>query len=100
MHVSRSPVFARHDTFFGVCEALGQDLGFNANYLRLAFALAILPAPVQVLAAYVVLGALVALSRWLFPVSGTGAQTAEAPAAAQPAPIEGHNDQMEMSLAA
>ncbi|KKC24007.1 PspC domain-containing protein [Sphingomonas sp. SRS2] len=100
MHASNQPVFARHDTLFGVCEALGQDLGFNANYLRLAFAVAILPAPVAVISAYVGLGVLVALSRWLFPVRRTGMQAAEAPVALHISAHRGHNDQHEVALAA
>ena len=100
MHASKPPVFARHDTFFGVCEALGQDLGFNANYLRIGFAVAILPAPVAVISVYVVLGILVALSRWLFPVRRANVQAAEPSSIAQPARLEGDNDQAEMRLAA
>lgn len=100
MHASKPPVFVRHDTFFGVCEALGQDLGFNANYLRVAFAVAILPAPMAVIGIYLALGVLVALSRWLFPVRRAEAKAAEAPAAALPAPLEGQNDQVDMPLAA
>jgi len=30
-------LFRRRDTFFGICEAVGQDFGFNPLYLRLAF---------------------------------------------------------------
>ena len=100
MYASKPPVFARHDTFFGVCEALGQDLGFNPNYLRIAFAVAILPAPIAVISVYVALGVLVALSRWLFPVHRGSEQAAEVPTTAQPARLEGYNDQAEMSLAA
>lgn len=100
MYASKPPVFARHDTFFGVCEALGQDLGFNPNYLRIGFAVAILPAPVAVISVYVALGILVALSRWLFPVRRANVQTAELASIAQPARLEGDNDQAEMPLAA
>lgn len=98
MHASKPPVFARHDTFFGVCEALGQDLGFNADYLRVAFAVAILPAPVAVISIYVALGVLVALSRWLFPDRQLLA-AAESPAS-KPAAPERHNDRDTIALAA
>src|SRR3546814_14849906 len=30
-------LFRRRDTFFGICEAVGQDFGFNPLFLRLAF---------------------------------------------------------------
>jgi phage shock protein PspC (stress-responsive transcriptional regulator) len=60
--------FWRHDTFFGVCEAIGQDFGFNANWLRIAFAVALLFSPKIVLMVYFGLGAVVLASRLLFPM--------------------------------
>jgi len=57
----------RADTFLGVCEAIGQDLGINANWIRLLFAPVILFSPLSALAAYLGLGAVVAASRWFFP---------------------------------
>lgn len=68
MASSSTQLFDRPDTFFGVCEGLGEDLGFNANYLRIVLGVAVLWNPVVVLSTYVVLGAVVALSRWLYPV--------------------------------
>ncbi|MET0374746.1 MAG: PspC domain-containing protein [Rhizorhabdus sp.] len=100
MHASNQPVFARHDTFFGVCEAIGQDMGFNPNYLRLAFALAILPAPVAVISGYIALGVLVMVSRLLFPIARKGTRAAEAMTTVQPALPEGQNDRQEVALAA
>ena len=60
--------FWRHDTFFGVCEAIGQDFGFNANWLRIAFAVALLLSAKIVLTVYFGLGAVVLASRLLFPM--------------------------------
>ena len=57
----------RADTFLGVCEAIGQDLGINANWIRLAFAPVILFSPLSAIAAYLALGVVVAASRWFFP---------------------------------
>jgi phage shock protein C len=57
----------RSDTFLGVCEAIGQDLGINPNYVRIAFAPFIIINPLLTIAAYLGLGGVVALSRWLFP---------------------------------
>ncbi len=57
----------RADTFLGVCEAIGQDLGINPNWLRIAFAPFIMLNPVLTIAVYLGLGAVVALSRWFFP---------------------------------
>ena len=60
-------VFARDDTFFGVCEALGEDLRFNPNLLRVAFALLLFWSPVAAIGGYVGAGVLVAITRWLVP---------------------------------
>jgi phage shock protein C len=65
--VQTTNLFTRDDTFFGVCEALGQDLGFNANLLRVTLGVAVLWNPVVVLSVYAGLGVLVAVSRFAFP---------------------------------
>jgi len=67
MQASQQSLFTRDDTFFGVCEALGEDFGFNPLYLRVAIGVAILWNPAVVIGAYVAAGVLVALSRWIFP---------------------------------
>lgn len=72
-------LFRRRDTFFGICEAVGQDFGFNPLYLRLAFIAPLFFFPVQTFAAYFALGAIVLMSRLLFPNKGT---KTEAPALA------------------
>lgn len=60
-------LFRRRDTFFGICEAVGQDFGFNPLYLRLAFIAPLFFFPVQSFAAYFGLGLVVLASRLLFP---------------------------------
>jgi len=72
-------LFRRRDTFFGICEAVGQDFGFNPLWLRLAFIAPLFVFPVQTFAAYFALGVVVLLSRVLFPHK-------TAAAAAQPLP--------------
>lgn len=67
MPFSDTNVFARDDTFFGVCEAIGEDLGFNSNYLRIAFALPLLYAPLATIAAYLALAIVVGLTRLIVP---------------------------------
>lgn len=67
MQSNQTAVFWRHDTFLGVCEAIGQDFGFNPNWLRVAFALALLPSPTITLGVYLGLAAIVAVSRFAFP---------------------------------
>jgi phage shock protein PspC (stress-responsive transcriptional regulator) len=59
----------RSDTFLGVCEAIGQDFGFNPNWLRIAFAPLIIMSPLSAMGAYLALGCVVAVARWLFPVA-------------------------------
>lgn len=71
-------LFHRRDTFFGICEAVGQDFGFNPLWLRLAFVAPLFFFPVQTFIGYFALGLVVLASRLIFP--------AKAAAAAEPAP--------------
>lgn len=70
-------LLARDDTLLGVCAALGEDFGFNPQYLRAAFAVVLLVNPAAVIAAYLALGAIVMLSRWLAPNPRPAAAAAE-----------------------
>ena len=70
----------RSDTFLGVCEAIGQDLGINPNWLRVAFAPFIIISPWLTIGVYVALGGVVALSRWLYPRKVSAPEAADAPA--------------------
>ncbi len=67
MQSARPNLFTRPDTMFGVCQGLGEDLGFNPNYLRLALPLPLFLYPVATIAAYAVLGVIVFTVRWLIP---------------------------------
>ncbi|HET9811767.1 MAG TPA: PspC domain-containing protein [Sphingomicrobium sp.] len=67
----------RSDTFLGVCQAVGEDLGFNPNWLRIPFAVLILWNPLAIVGCYLGLGCVVAASRWFFPANGAGLQAAE-----------------------
>ena len=94
MQFSRNSLSLRSDTMFGVCEALGQDLGINANWFRVAFAAAVIFNLEYALLAYVGIGVVVLLSRLVYPsraVAETEATTAaiqaDTPAAVQ-APAE------------
>jgi phage shock protein PspC (stress-responsive transcriptional regulator) len=55
------------DSLFGVCQTIGEELGFNPFYLRFALLGLLFFSPVAVIATYAALGGVVALSRWLFP---------------------------------
>lgn len=91
-------LFRRRDTFFGICEAVGQDFGFNPLWLRLAFIAPLFFFPVQTFAAYFGLGAVVLASRLFFPVKAAP-QHAAAPAVTEPAAIKETADS-EFALAA
>ena len=60
-----TPLPLRHDTILGVCEAVGQDFGFNPTWLRLAFIAPIFFAPYAAVGAYLGLGVVVAATRLL-----------------------------------
>lgn len=98
MQNNQTAVFWRHDTFFGVCEAIGQDFGFNPNWLRVVFALGLLPSPTITLAIYFGLGALVAVSRFAFPARRKAA--VEAAAATQARSADNDAASAELAVAA
>jgi len=90
---SQSPLPPRSDTFLGVFEAIGQDLGINPNWLRVPFAALILWNPEVIIGSYLALGAVVALSRWFFPRQAKSSAEAAALAAQD-------HDEVEERLAA
>jgi phage shock protein PspC (stress-responsive transcriptional regulator) len=51
----------------GVCEAIGEDFGFNPIFLRIPLAASVIWNPVIALGTYFGLGAIVLASRLLFP---------------------------------
>ncbi len=57
----------RSHTILGVCEAIGEDFGFNPVFLRVPFAASVLLSPTWAIGAYLALGLLVLASRLLFP---------------------------------
>lgn len=86
---NRQPAFfARDDTFFGVCEALGEDFRIPANLLRIGLAVLTFWSPPAAIGLYAGAGLLVGLSRWLAPNPPLPAEPEPAFAAAQPAEAE------------
>jgi phage shock protein C len=71
-------LLTRDDTFFGVCQGLGEDLGFSPQILRAALAVGLFLSPLAVIGLYAALGLVVAGARRAYPV----------PRAATPAAIE------------
>jgi phage shock protein C len=98
MQTSPTPVWARDHTLFGVCEALGEDFGFNPIFLRVPLAVCLLLNPLAVFATYAGLGLLVALSRFAAP-NPSPART-EQPLAGQEPLRAGDNDESDMAIAA
>lgn len=67
MSEAQPSLFSRPDTLLGICQGIGEDFGFNPNWLRVALALPIFYAPMAVFAAYGVLGVIVLTSRLIVP---------------------------------
>lgn len=82
----------RNDTILGVCEAIGQDFGFNPNWLRLAFCAPIYWNPALVLGTYLTLGLLVAATRFAFPDRMIDVPKAAAPPVANADPVEAERE--------
>ncbi len=101
MQTARQNLFMRDDTFFGVCEALGEDFGFNADYLRVAIGVSLLVSPIVMIGAYAGCAVVVAISRLLAPnprPAFAGASAGE-PAIGQASPL-GDNDGEALAAAA
>jgi phage shock protein PspC (stress-responsive transcriptional regulator) len=85
----------RAHTIFGVCEAIGEDFGFNPVFLRVPLATAVIWNPMIAFGTYFALGAVVLASRLLFP----DRRNAAVDASAQPVAAQA-NDVEKVSLAA
>ena len=89
MQSSQPAPIARDDTLFGVCEALGEDFGFNPIYLRLTLGVVLLLNPIAVIGGYFAVGAIVILSRLFAPnprLAAAPEAGAQLETAAEPAP--------------
>jgi len=84
----------RSHTILGVCEAIGEDFGFNPVFLRVPLAAIVLWNPMSAIGAYFALGAVVLASRLLFPKAKSTEVVSK-----QEAP-EAANEQRELAKAA
>ena len=84
----------RSQTLLGVCEAIGEDFGFNANYLRVPLGAIVVFNVWGAVAAYLALGVIVLASRMLFPKAN-----AAGAAVVRTAPIHA-NSEVEARIAA
>jgi phage shock protein C len=75
-------VFNRSDTFFGICEAVGQDFGVHPNILRVGLALGLFFNPVLAVGGYAAAGVAVLVSRLVAAPPRRKARPAEQPAPA------------------
>lgn len=66
-NVAKPPIITRPQPIFGVCEALGDDFGVNANWLRAALGPLMLWNPLATVAGYLTLAVLVMAVRFAFP---------------------------------
>ena len=82
----------RSHTILGVCEAVGEDFGFNPVFLRIPFAASVVYSPLLAIGTYFALGALVLASRMLFPRVKATETVVERP--------EAENEQTEYAKAA
>ena len=82
----------RNHTILGVCEAIGEDFGFNPIFLRVPFAATVLWSPTIAIGTYLVFGLVVLASRLLFPERKAGQTPATSMAPA--------NEQVELAKAA
>lgn len=82
----------RSHTILGVCEAVGEDFGFNPVFLRIPFAASVVYSPLLAIGTYFALGALVLASRMLFPRAKATETVVELP--------EAGNEQTEYAKAA
>ena len=74
----------RSHTIFGVCEAIGEDFGFNPVFLRVPLSAIVLYNPLIAIGAYLALGVLVLASRLLFPAPKEHSDTELKTVAAEP----------------
>lgn len=93
-------IFWREDTMFGVCEALGEDFGFNPFFLRVALAVGLLWAPLVMIGAYLGLAAIVLVSRLIAPNPPAAVRPEAEVAAAPQAPAADDMDQYPLPIAA
>lgn len=87
----------RDHTILGVCEAIGEDFGFNPTWLRVPLAACVLVSIEYAIVGYLVLGLVVLASRLLFP----NPKLAHQAAPVANLPVEGPDaEQQELPLAA
>lgn len=98
MTAKKTPLPLRNDTILGVCEAIGQDFGFNPLWLRLAFIAPLFVAPMMTVMTYLGLGLAVAAVRYFAGDKTVDASTMTVVSTARD--VTGESREDEMALAA
>lgn len=75
----RSNLLTRPDTMLGICEGLGEDLGFNPLWLRCGLAVLLYANPAAAVGGYAACGVIVLVSRLVFPAPRSAAAPAIIP---------------------
>lgn len=101
MQTYQPSLIARPDTLLGVCEAIGEDLGFNPLWLRVGFACMVFFNFALAIGIYLGLGVIVAATRWFHPAPRKPMpQPAAEPRDSAEHPAEAENDREPALLAA
>jgi phage shock protein PspC (stress-responsive transcriptional regulator) len=85
------PLPLRSHTILGVCEGIGEDFGINPVLVRVPLAALVLWSPLLAIAIYCALGAVVLVSRLIFP------RPKALPASVQPAHESEEAQQLQMA---
>lgn len=97
-HENQAPLPLQSHTILGVCEAIGQDFGFNPVFLRVPFAASVILSPTWAIGSYFALGLAVLLSRLLAPSTKARPPVKETEDMRSEAPVA--NDERQMVEAA
>lgn len=101
MSDKRPNLFTRDDTFFGVCQGIGEDLRIPPDVIRLSFVPVLFLAPPVAIAAYFVLGFGVLVTHWLIREPAAPASPAtKIDAVSDARPIDRAHEDEAMQLAA
>ncbi|OJY71600.1 MAG: hypothetical protein BGP16_13440 [Sphingobium sp. 66-54] len=100
MQIYQPSLIARNDTLLGVCAAIGEDFGFNPIWLRAAFAVVVFFNLVLAVGIYLAMGAVVLLTRWLYPKPRRLMVVPQAVAAAENIEGEGESEDLVLLAAA
>lgn len=86
---TRENLFLRDDTFFGVCEGLGEIMRIPSNLFRLALAPLLIWNPMATFVGYCAVGLVVAVIRFVFPLRRAKSDPVPVAPVMAPEPVAG-----------